>query len=325
MDKNDISTYLHKVFEIETSLFQQKKILEQLAYAKDNVVVGQYKEIEEVEHKKIGGDIWLCLSVHVAWFFVVIFWLCASDYISVNNASGNIESTFYSVIFSFFSFVGNIYNMFIGMGFNQDWASIITSIFPPCVIDIIIFLHSFLKYNKYVLRMKKYNNYVVHHNDQVLALRKIERDRIIYKIQDAERYYNETVSVLKKLYSIDIIYPKYQNLIAIGMFCEYFDSGRCSSLEGHEGAYNIYESELRQNIIIAKLDEIILKLDTVQQNQYFLYQAIQNSNQTIRMISNELLSKIDSIEQNQSLSTYYNGITARNTDILVWERLFSIK
>jgi hypothetical protein len=57
---------------------------------------------------------------------------------------------------------------------------------------------------------------------------------------------------------------------------EYLDSGRCSALEGPDGAYNLYESELRQNYIISKLDTIINQLDMIRENQYYLYTAMQD-------------------------------------------------
>ena len=37
------------------------------------------------------------------------------------------------------------------------------------------------------------------------------------------------------------------------------------------GAYNLYEQELRQNLIINKLDFVIDRLDTVIDNQHMLY------------------------------------------------------
>ena len=39
------------------------------------------------------------------------------------------------------------------------------------------------------------------------------------------------------------------------MFDEYLQSGRCYTLEGHEGAYNLYEEEKFKEIILTKLDD----------------------------------------------------------------------
>ena len=81
------------------------------------------------------------------------------------------------------------------------------------------------------------------------------------RINEIESQIFSTTEALKNLYDVGVVYPKYHALVPIVMFCEYLESGRCNVLEGHEGDYNIYENELRQNIIIAKLDVVINKLD----------------------------------------------------------------
>lgn len=68
---------------------------------------------------------------------------------------------------------------------------------------------------------------------------------------------------------------------------EYLLSGRCDKLEGPDGAYNFYEMELRQNIIIAQLSNIIDNLEQIKNNQYSLYEELQKSNYTIEQILNE--------------------------------------
>ena len=100
------------------------------------------------------------------------------------------------------------------------------------------------------------------------------------------------------LYSLNIIYPKYRNLVAISSLFEYFESGRCSSLEGADGAYNMYEYELRSNIIINSLSQIIEDLGKIKNNQYALYETIQESNQTV----SDLLKNINNT---QTLTAYY--------------------
>ena len=61
--------------------------------------------------------------------------------------------------------------------------------------------------------------------------------------------YDKTCTLLERMYNKGIIYEKYQyDLVAVSMFAEYFKFGRCSCLEGHEGAYNIYENEIRLGV-----------------------------------------------------------------------------
>lgn len=108
--------------------------------------------------------------------------------------------------------------------------------------------------------------------------------------------YSKTCSMLQYLYSYNIIYEKYRyDLVAICMFAEYFKSGRCVSFQGHEGAYNIYEQEIRLGIIIEKLDEIIERLDRIEQNQYGLYQALNE----ISRRQDRILTNLESISKRQ--------------------------
>ena len=102
---------------------------------------------------------------------------------------------------------------------------------------------------------------------------------------------------------------------------EYICTGRCTSLAGHAGAYNILEMEIRLDKIITKLDQIAFKLNDIRNNQYILYSAIQETNQQISQImkstdyvmdrlqnfkgeKEELVAKISSIEKNSMLAAY---------------------
>ena len=101
-------------------------------------------------------------------------------------------------------------------------------------------------------------------------------------IEDIESQKVDVQKVLDKIYSVGIIYPKYRSLIPISMFIEYFESGRCQTLKGHEGAYNIYESEVRQDTIISSLANISSKMNVLQERQYMLYSAINEANRISR-------------------------------------------
>lgn len=139
------------------------------------------------------------------------------------------------------------------------------------------------------------------------------------RINELEMQKNATLETLNKLYSLDIIYPKYRTLIPVIMFCEYLESGRCSQLEGHEGAYNIYESELRQNIIIAKLDDVINRLEQIKDNQWMLYDAIERGNQKVSQLCSatyESAKRLENIQNNAAISAENSRVTAENTRVL---------
>ena len=118
---------------------------------------------------------------------------------------------------------------------------------------------------------------------------------------------------------MNIIYPKYHNFIAVATFYEYFDSGRCLTLEGHEGAYNIFENELRLNAILGKLEDIINHLEDIRSSQYAIYNAINEGNKTANAIyqkSMQISSNMNTIADNSAITSYNSMITARNTEIL---------
>lgn len=105
--------------------------------------------------------------------------------------------------------------------------------------------------------------------------------RLLVPIREAE-------TTLSKLYATDVIYPKYRSMAAVCTIYEYLASGRCQELEGPNGAYNLYESELRQEMIIDKLDIVIENLENIQRNQYQLYVKLNTIESTIRSIDLKL-------------------------------------
>lgn len=111
---------------------------------------------------------------------------------------------------------------------------------------------------------------------------------------------------LQSHYNENVIFSKYRNLVAITAINEYLLSGRCYNLEGPDGAYNLYEMELRQNIVIGKLSNIISNLEQIRENQYSLYEELKHSNELIDSIIGELRD----IHTNTQLTAYFSEIVA---------------
>ena len=120
---------------------------------------------------------------------------------------------------------------------------------------------------------------------------------------------NNLIDNLKQLYALGYVYPKYRNLVAVSSFYEYLDSGRCDALEGADGAYNVYENELRLDRIIDKLDVIIKKLDQIIKTQYKLYTELVKVNENIT----ELKTSID--EGIQSIKTQVENSSRRISEL----------
>ena len=138
-------------------------------------------------------------------------------------------------------------------------------------------------------------------------------------INNAKKEFNEyivpncqkTDDLIEKLYTLEIIHPKYRNFMAVAQIYEYLETGRCDTLEGPNGAYNLYEQELRQNIIIDHLEQVIDRLDTLNQTMGRVCEAIYESNRLLTNIANT----VSRIEANTALIAYNTQCIAYNTEI----------
>lgn len=124
----------------------------------------------------------------------------------------------------------------------------------------------------------------------------------------------ETKQTLEKLYSYDIIHKNYRGLITVCSLYGYFDTGVCTQLEGHEGAYNKYDTESRLDYIVRQLNEVLRNLEQIKQNQRVLYDVLQTSNQKLnQLISNtdQMMGQLNNIEiQGAELSAQVMNLQA---------------
>ena len=171
--------------------------------------------------------------------------------------------------------------------------------------------------NRVAMAKEKYNDDI---NNHQLACTDVESS--ISKMNDL---LVNTSTILEKLYDLDVIFPKYRNMVVMSTILEYLESGRCSSLTGPDGAYNLYESELRQNRIIDKLDTVISQLEQVKENQFILYTEIKKANETVSYIALKASQITDStkrIEANTAMAAYCAEITATYTTALAYLEAF---
>lgn len=150
----------------------------------------------------------------------------------------------------------------------------------------------------------KYKNDVIT-GRRILA--QVQKEKPVLK-----NVYNQSGETLKRLYALNIIYPKYQNLEACGMFLQYLEAGRTHSLEqrgGDAGAYNLYENDLKFGVIKSQLNQVL-------KNQQVLYGVLTEINSNVE----SLCSSVERIEkysqetsQNTKISAWCNAATAANT------------
>ena len=149
--------------------------------------------------------------------------------------------------------------------------------------------------------LEKYENIKLETGFSYAAI-KAKNEIIDADINEITKLLENQYSCLNSLLAPEIIFPKYNDLVAWTTFYEYFVTGRVEGLAGPNGAYNLYESELRSNIIISKMDVIISQLESIRDNQYVLFKSIQDVNRNIEGMSGKLNDLINvAMDSNQQL------------------------
>ncbi len=292
MTYENLKAYVKNVYELESSLYQQRQLGRQLQYeinfrynysgdTRSREHIGYYSEFFDWE--------FFCGSIVL---FIIIGALLISNEIVPSTSL---------IAFPIFGF------------------------FFPFIIELFRF-NSVKRYNAEV---DQDNKEIAKHNAQLCTKMRKQADVIQTELDQVNNSIAQTLHTLDIYYQMNIIAPKYQhNLIAISSFHEYLTLERTHSLTfnpGDSGAYNIYENELRLNVIIGKLDDIIDRLDQIKSKQYSLYQAIQSSNRTSNQIlqaARQSSQRLEAIENNSVISAYNSVLTESNTRYLKWAEMF---
>lgn len=143
------------------------------------------------------------------------------------------------------------------------------------------------------------------------------------EIAQAEELLVKLYQTKQQVQDSGVIFEKYNDFVAIASFYEYLCSGRCTSLEGPHGAYNLYESEIRMNAIVSQLGDVLKSLNQIQRNQFVIYTAINEAtnelaalNKAARKINDRLTSmegELSSINKNTAITAFY---TKKNAELL---------
>lgn len=167
---------------------------------------------------------------------------------------------------------------------------------------------------EYLTAMSKYNK--LKDEDSARARRELQQVASIKAyVNTIKKQLNDTQTALNKLYALNIINENYQGMIPIIMFCEYFRKELCYKLEGPNGAYRLYENDLKWGKMYAKIDEVLSKLDEIRETQEALYLEIERSNRLSNRLYNtaiETSKTMRNIEANSVTSAENSRITAQN-------------
>lgn len=245
---------------------------------------------------------------------------------------------------------------------SNSWKAGLVVFIVAIIIGIVLGIYKYVnekdKYNGYLkevdsvkkqnLEIDKYNQgrykywkeQLIKDNDELREnFMKNERPIIAREKKEIELQLSAVYDTLEMLYNLRIngvlcLHPNYQGLVPISIIYGYFDTGRCTQLQGHEGAYNLYEDEKMKGMIINKLDIVSQQLGQLNNSMTYVVQAIQECNERLsdlesasdRMINsvnnmnNNVTSRLNgvsnqmiAIEENTANSAYYAEVGARMT------------
>lgn len=315
MNTNEIKDYLKKVFELEKNIYTLDEGIKNLYGRTYNLAVPQEVPLPTY----ITAD----SSSVIAHFFISLFGIImllhvpilAAIIISFLLAAGSVISdamflnvlVVIGIILLFLSIIG----VFIGKSCDKDE-------------DAKVVEKNRQLRNEYEQKVQQEN---LRMQKETMQKQLLNRD-----ISAMQKQMNECKQVLERLYQLNIIHPKYRNFVAVSMIYEYFDIGRCVTFEGHEGAYNIYENEIRLDLVITKIEVILQKLEDIKNNQYMMYNAMlesqeiterlcRTSMQNMQLI-NEQNAKLGQLADNSNIIAYNSKLAAENTQILKYITLY---
>lgn len=264
----DTTDYLSHVYEIEKSLYEQKQIMEQLngsVYTIDQQL-GLEPQMEYEKKMHLSDSI-----VQIILMFAIAAFLGYEALSTPKSrfASGSLfDGLLYGVREMLTEYAGDLRTVKGTLLWIGGFFALLGVL--KAVITAVKFF-----------RTRLYNNRVREANQNTMEEYRCWREKLCDKKEAISTEYNilkeesqQTEAMLEKFYSANIIFPKYRTLPAISSLFEYMLSERCYGLSGHEGAYNLYESELRMGHIINSLESISSDLKGIKENQRYLYDVM---------------------------------------------------
>lgn len=315
MNNQKLKRYLKTVYKMESSLFMMDELYTQMENESKSLRSYRgnpqfYNYEPEPTKSDVNGYYYKGFGFLIGLLSPILLSVIISPLFQKKNS--------YSSIFS-------IFNLEIGFLIGIIILSLIGGI-------VGIIIGSTITNKKYSEKLKEWeqskiqtdavNSSIINQNQNQIAVYQQQADILDEQINHLGEKYNETLDILKTYYDLNIIFPKYQNLVAISSIYEYLLSGRCHQLEGHGGAYDTYEYESRLDKIITQLDDVIERLDEIKENQYQLYIAVENGFSQSNSLLNNINNGINKLETSQKLSNYYDKITAQNTEYFKMVHLF---
>ena len=346
MKQFDLNKYIDNLYKLETSLYKQESIRRNLQNNINNInydkkIIDEYNSQEDLNFSTLDT------VKEMAWSYVK----SSSPFSNVKRLEEPTKLSYFYEAEIFKSFLGGAVIIFmvsyIGFivfnGLSVLLAaipkSILISVTAFAMLCLIYLIRGIVGYTSKVQEIERVNELTKKENEKIIKNnlllykeRQLQKSNMQKELEFLNTSISETKSLLKQYYDLDIVYYKYRNFTAISSFNEYLKSGLCSELVGHGGAYDVYETQIRMDGILTKLDKIIEKLEQIKQNQHMLYVAIKEANNTseniLREIKNIKDQNIDILNntcvtaKNSYITACNSQITAQNTEFLKWYQVY---
>lgn len=193
-------------------------------------------------------------------------------------------------------------------------------------------------YNEELKKAKEYNkqidedyekrlkNYDLNKNNEVTKMDE-SRKILLARREKYLKYELTAKEAYEKVLNTSFVHPKYRDIVPICQFIDYLDTKRCWELIDVNGCYNKYEEELRQNLIISKLDNIESHLQQIESNQQMLARTLKSIDANCRSVYNiacnvedklgDLKENMNAIHSCQQIIAKYNAEIASNTEQII--------
>ncbi len=202
---------------------------------------------------------------------------------------------------------------------------------------VIFSVRKFIKeLNKSGDSRRKYEKDVDKHKKRIalnrdLRLQNKQREKIlIHEIKALDKQLQSTKNNLEKMYSRDIVYPKYRGLVPVCSIYEYLASGRCGDLGS---AYNMYEQEVFNKSVLTGINDVISNLQTAQHSQYILCSELRRANEksdyllsetqkltesvsAMSQHAQEISGKLDELSSSSAVAAYSSEQVQRELDYM---------
>lgn len=301
MTLNELREYLKRLYEIEKNIYEE----EQAYFYLNSKLNKQVKYYETTTIKETSSPE---TSSYLIRDSITVF-IIAGLFFILGNFSGIGLVTFFNLFALCFLIAG--------------------------IIMLYIHHHQQQQEKERIAKSTKQRELIEKKNELLRMKDKNEKTSASTQLQILDKMLSDSKKLRTKYYDLNIIHPKYRNLVAISSIYEYIDTGRCRELEGPHGAYDTYEYMRELKEIKTDIRIVINQLEQIRYNQEMLYYAINESNRLSRaMIDSFQRTENMLIQTNQSLSdiseyqrqsSEYNRITANNTEYFKWLTIFQSK